>query len=192
MKFQKRQTKATPGDYSLSIVSLAEARLYLLATTGVTDQDSIITSLINAAVQEIEAGLDFAIDTSGLVTQYYDSFPDDGILPIWHRFVKSTDLVVQYWNDTTWATVAASNYRLDLAGTPPCVFLTSTGEWPDDVTADMNGVRVSFKVDTDHSFFDSLKAAVMTWVAARYENRENSNGIPEAVKAFIDRYKVHS
>lgn len=192
MKFQKRQTKASPGDYNLTILSLAEARQYLLATTGVTDQDSIITSLIHASVQEIEAGLDFAIDTSGLITQYYDAFPSDGCLPIWHRYVKSTDLVVEYWNDTAWTTVSSSNYRLDLASVPPKVFLTAEGEWPDDVTADLNGVRVSFKIDTDHSFFDSLKAACMTWVAARYENRENSNGLPAAVQMFIDRYKLHS
>lgn len=157
-----------------------------------TDQDSIITSLINAAVQEIEAGLDFAIDTSGLITQYYDYFPSDGILPIWHRYIKTTDLVVQYWDDTTWQTVTASNYRIDLASAYPRVFLTSSGEWPSDVSDDMNSVRVSFKVDTDHSFFDSLKAACMTWVAARFENRENTNGLPDAVQAFIDRYKMHS
>lgn len=192
MQFKKRQIKASPGDYSLTILPLSRARLYLLATTGVTDQDDVITDLINAAVQEIEAGLDFAIDTSGLIYQYYDSFPDDGCLYIWHRFVKSTNLVVEYWDDTTWSTVSSSNYRLDLASVPPKVFLTSTGEWPDDVSDDINSVRVGFKIDTDHSFFDSLKAVVMTWVAARYENRENSDGLPDAVQAFIDRYKLHS
>lgn len=157
-----------------------------------TDQDDVITDLINAAVQEIEAGLDFAIDTTGLIYQYYDSFPSDGCLYIWHRYVKETDLVVEYWNDTAWTAVSSTNYRLDLASVPPKAFLTSTGEWPDDVSDDINAVRIGFKVDTDVSFFDSLKAACMTWVAARYENRENSDGLPDAVQAFIDRYKLHS
>lgn len=155
-----------------------------------TDQDDVITDLINAAVQEIEAGLDFAIDTSGLIYQYYDRF--DSELFIWHRYVKSTDLVVEYWNDTTWTAVSSTNYRLDLASVPPKVFLTSTGEWPSNVSDDINAVRIGFKIDTDVSFFDSLKAACMTWVAARYENRENSDGLPDAVQAFIDRYKLHS
>lgn len=160
-----------------------------MATTGVTDQDAVITSLINAAVQEIEAGLGFAIDTSGLITQYYDYF--DTELPIWHRYIKTTDLVVQYWDGDSWETVTASNYRIDLASTPPRVFLTTNGEWPTPA-AELNSVRVSFKIDTDHSFFDSLKAVCMTWVAARYENRENTNGLPAAVQAFIDRYRMYS
>lgn len=193
MKFQKRQTKATPGDYSLTILPLARARMYLLQTSGVTDQDDVITDLINAAVQFIEAGLDFSIDTSGLITQYYDEFPDDGELPIWHRYIKSTDLVVEYWNDSAWTTFSSSNYRIDLSSAPPRVFLKSTGSWPSDVSDDdLNVVRVSFKMDETHSFLDDIKAAAMTFVAARFGNRENSEEIPDGVMAVINRHKIHS
>lgn len=192
LKFQKRQSKASPGDYSLTILPLSRARLYLLATSGVTDQDDVITDLINAAVQFIEAGLDFSIDTSGLITQYYDYFPSDGELPIWHRYITTTDLVVQYWDDTTWQTFSSANYRIDTWSAPPKVFLKSDAEWPTDVSDDINSVRVSFKMDTSHSFLDDVKAAAMAFVAHRYENRENTNSIPDAVMAVINRHKIHS
>lgn len=195
MKFQKRQTKATPGDYALTILPLATAKTYLLEGSG-TDQDAIITALIKGGVQFCEAGLDFAIDTSGLIYQYYDGFPDDRELPIWHRYIKATDLVIEYWNDTTWVAVTASLYRTDMFSVPPKVFLKSTSDWPSDISNDgLNTVRIGFKIDTAHSFYDELRSAVMSWVAARYESREgdwNSGVMINNVHRFIDRHKLHS
>ena len=101
-----------------------------------------------------------------------------------------TDLVVEYWDDSTWQTFASSNYRLDLASVPPKVFLANDADWPTDVSDDMNSVRIGFKVDVAHSFFDAAKAAMMAYVASRYENPENSNGIPDEVTAFINRHKL--
>jgi hypothetical protein len=191
MKFQKRQTKVTPGDYTVTILPLATAKTYLFEGAG-TDQDAIITALIRGAVQTLEAGLDFIIDTSGLIDQYYDGFPTDGMIPIWHRYIKTTDLVVEYWNDTTWTAVSSSNYRIDISSNPPKVFLKSTGEWPSDISDDgLNTVRIGFKVDHSLSFIDELRGAAMALVAARYENRE-AGDIPITVQAFIDRHKLHS
>ena len=191
MKLTKRQSKATPGDYSLTILPLARAKLALRVATSNTSMDDVITDLINAGVQFIESGLDYSIDTSGLITQYYDGF-EETYLPIWHRHIVTTDLVVEYWNDSTWATVTASNYRLDLTSTPPKVFLTSTGEWPDDISDDLNSVRVSFKMDTTHSFLDDIKAAVMTYVAWKFENAEGSTEVPAGLMATINRHRMYS
>jgi hypothetical protein len=192
MKYQKRQTKASPGDYILTILPLATAKTYLLEGSG-TDQDAIITDLIEGAVQYIESGLDYIVDTSGLIYQYYDAFPTDGILPIWHRYIKETDLVVQYWSGSAWTSFASTNYRIDTAATPPRVFLKSTASWPDLTDPDSyNMVRVGFKWDVAHSFIHELRAATMAYVAWRYENREGSSGIPQVLTAFIDRHKLHS
>lgn len=189
MKYQKRQVKTAPGDYTLTLLTLARAREYLLATSGVTDQDNVITDLIHGAIQHIEAGLDYPIDTNSLIYQYYDHFPDDGILPIWHRYITTTSLVVEYWRGATWSAVDSSNYRIDISSAPPRVFLTSTGEWPDDVSDDMNSVRVGFKMDTAHNFLDDIKVAAMSLIAAKYENREEGT-IPASVDRVINRHKL--
>lgn len=191
MKYQKRQSKATPGDYSLTILPLATAKTYLLLGSS-TAQDTIITDLINAGVQHLEAGLDFSIDTSGLIYQYYDAFPADGELPIWHRYITATDLVVEYWNGSAWTAFASTNYRIDVSSAPPRVFLKANTDWPTLTDADsFNMVRIGFKMDTAHSFLDEAKAAVYAFVAARYENRENTTDIPSGVTAFINRHKMH-
>lgn len=84
--------------------------------------DDVITDLINAGVQFIESGLDYSIDTSGLITQYYDSF-EETYLQIWHRYIVETDLVVEYYNTSgVWTAVDSANYRIDTTSTPPKVF----------------------------------------------------------------------
>jgi hypothetical protein len=136
--------------------------------------------------------LNFIVDTDDPIYQYYDAF--DGVeLPIWHKFIKdsSSDVVVQYWDGTTWQTFSNSNYRIDAASNPPRILLKDGSDWPDDVSTDLNSVRVSFKVDTSVSFFKDLKASVMTLVAARYENRENME-VPQSVRGFIDLHRMPS
>jgi len=191
MRIQKRQVKTAPGDYEL--VSLVTMKAYLFETS--TDQDAIITALITAAIQSIESGLDYSIDTSSLIYQYYDRFPEDGELPIWHPHIKTTDLVVEYWNDTAWDVVKDSDYRIDIATALPRVFLKSTSSWPTDISDDINSVRIGFKMDLTDSFLDDIKAAVMTWVAARYEGKEgewNSSVMIGSVDRVIERHKLHS
>lgn len=192
MKFQKRQTKASPGDYSLTILSRATAKTYLHLGAG-TAQDAIIDSLIYAGVQHVEAGLDFSIDTSGLIYQYYDAFPSEGYLPIWHRYIKADDLVVEYWSGSAWTVFASTNYRVDTSSTPPKVFLKANKSWPDLSDPDSyNMVRIGFKMDLTHSFLDDLTSAVYAYVAWKYENREGSTNVPSGITAFIDRHKLHS
>lgn len=154
--------------------------------------DEVITDLINAGVQFIESGLDYSIDTSGLITQYYDSF-EETYLQIWHRYIVETDLVVEYYNTSgVWAAVSSTNYRIDTTSTPPKVFLKSSGEWPSDISDDMNSVRVKFKMDTTHSFLDDIKAAVMTYVGWKFENAEGSMDIPAGLLATINRHRMYS
>lgn len=189
MRLQKRQTKATPGDYSLTILPLTRAKLYLRESNS--DQDNVITDLINAGVQHIEAGLDFSIDTSGLIYQYYDVF--ESTTYIWHRYITATDLVVEYWDGSDWQTVNASNYRVSVSSTPPCVFLTSTGEWPTTTSEDSTDVlRIGFKMDTSHSFLDDIKAAVMAFVAWKYENPEGITDMPSGIAETIKRHRLYS
>jgi hypothetical protein len=187
LRIQKRQIKATPGDYSLTILPLASAKLNLLIDTAVTDQDAVVTQHIKSAVQHIEAGLDFSIDTSGLIHQYYDGFST--YLPIWHRYIKTTDLVVEYWDGSAWAVASSSLYRIDISNIPPRVTLKDDQDWPTPEESD-NNVRVGFKMDTSHSFLEDVRGGVIAWVADRYWNREGN--VNKNVQAVIDRHKLHS
>jgi hypothetical protein len=193
MRIQKRQFKSAPGDYMLTILPLATAKSYLFIDTAVTDQDAIITALIKGGIEYIENGLDYPIDTSSIIYQYYDAFPSEGYLPIWHRYIKTTDLVVEYWDGSAWAVFASTNYRVSIETVPPKVFLKANKSWPDLTDPDsMNMVRIGFKVDTAHSFFYGLTRAAFEWVASRYENKEGTTMIPSSVTAFIEQHKLHS
>ena len=163
--------------------------------TGVTTQDDIITDLIYSSVAYLEQSLDFIVDTNSSCYQFYDDFGTCGYLPVWHRYITTTanDVVVSYWDGSTWQVFAAASYRIDNASVPNRIILKEDYDWPDLTSDDLNRVRVTFKVDTGVSFFRSLKAAVMTLVAAQYENREgewNSSIMVSSVKRFIDTYRL--
>lgn len=189
-KLQKRQIKSNPGNYVDSILTLERAKLYLRESNS--DQDDVITDLIYAGVAYMEAALDFAVDTMSLIYQYYDEFPSDGTLLIWHRFITDSNLVVEYWNGSAFTAIDSTNYRVDLSSVPPRVFLTSVGEWPDGSDDGKNVLRVGFKVDTTHSFYRDLRAAVMEYVAAKYENAEGTTELPSKIQSFIEINRMRS
>lgn len=184
MRFQKRQKKTAPGSYQ--VLSLTRAKAYLYVST--TDQDEVIQDLIDGAVAYLEAALDYAIDTDEPVYQYMDTWPNDDYIPIWHRYVTD-DVAVHYWDGDSWEAVNTSLYRFDSAGAFPRVILRDGYDWPAAIAADLNSVRVTFTPDTTVSFYNELRSAVMTLVAARYENREMSEIAP-TVEAFMRKYKM--
>lgn len=189
-KLQKRQVKTSPANYNETILNLERAKLYLRESNS--DQDDVIQDLINAGIQFMESGLDFSIDTSSLIYQYYDEFPSDGVLFIWHRFILTNDLVVQYWDGANFTAVDAENYRIDDSSVPARVFLTSEGEWPSGSDDLGNKLRVGFKVNVSHPFYSDLKAAVFAYVAWKYENPEGMTDIPSGITLFLDRYRMRS
>jgi len=182
----KRQVKQSPG--GREIVPLQEAKLYLRETNS--DQDDNIQLLINAAVQFMESQLDYAIDSEGLIYQYSDQFESNEI-KIWHRYIMEEGFVVEYWNGEEWVAVEDTVYRISISDMPPKAFLRSGQVWPTP-SLDMESVRVGFKVDTDHSFIDDIKGAVLSLVAHQYENAEGTTDVPPRVMAVINRHKLHS
>lgn len=185
MRYQKRQTKTVAGDYE--ILSLTRAKLYLYITG--TAQDDVITDLINGAVAYLEQSLDFIVDTDSDCYQFYDAFPAESYLPIWHRFITDDGCHVHYWNGSAWTEFSTAYYRVDNASVPCKIILKDGYSWPTLTVSDLNAVRVTFVPDTSVSFYNDLKAAIMTLVAARYENREAAE-VPQIVKAFIDRHRI--
>lgn len=187
MRIQKRQQKTDPAN--LEIVNLAQAKLNLREVNS--DQDDNIQLAINQAVQFIEAGLDFAIDTDDTIYQFYDGFGSE--LNIWHRYISGADddIVVEYWDGSTWNEVNQTVYRLNSASVPPCIFLRSGQTWPTDVSLDpQDVVRVGFKIDTTHSFYDDIRGAILDYVASKYENAEGTTDVPARVMAVIMKHRL--
>lgn len=185
-RIEKRQVKTQPG--SLQLVTLTDMKGYLLESGS--DRDDDITALIQYAQSYLEAELEYAIDTDELIYQYYDGFRS--YLPIWHRYVISSGLVVEHLVDGTWTAVNSSNYRLDASYVPPRVMLKTNGEWPDNTDSEWSNVRVGFKVDTSHPAWNAFKQAVKEIVARTYESPEGTTvSMGNSVQRVIDIYKMH-
>lgn len=191
IKIQKRQSKASAGD--LEIVSLTDMKAYLLEYND--DRDDTITALIESCTADLEAELDFAIDTSGFITQYYDGF--DIKIPIWHRYIKSdtADIVVEYLNDShAWTPVVNTTYRLDPTSALPTVILKTGNTWPTPV-AEPSCVRVQFKANTDHKAWASFRKVIQEMVAEAYENPEGSwrsSTMESAVRRVVHIYRMRA
>ncbi len=186
-RIQQRQQKTEPAN--LEIVSLVQAKLYLRETRD--DQDDNISLLIAAAVQFMEAGLDYFIDTDETIYQYCDNFYPE--LYIWHRHISATDedTTVEYWDGSSWIEVSPEVYRLSSSLTPPTIFLRNGQAWPTPA-AEKENVRIGFKLDTTHSFLDDIRGAILTLVASNYENAEGIIDVPKRVTWVIDVHRMHS
>jgi hypothetical protein len=187
-RIEKRQVKTNPG--SLQLVTLTDMKRYLLESGS--DRDDDITALIQYAQGYLEAELEYAIDTDELIYQYHDRW--DWWMPIWHRYVIGTDLVVEHLVDGVWTAVSSSLYRLDPSCVPPRVILRDGAEWPDNTDEELASIRIGFKVDTGHPAWNSFKQAVREIVARTYESPEGfsqSASMGNSVQRIIDIYKIH-
>lgn len=188
-RIEKRQVKTQPG--SLQLVTLTDMKGYLLESGS--DRDDDILGLIQYAQAYLEAELEYAIDTDELIYQYYDGFRS--WLPIWHRFVIPTGIVVEHLVNGQWTAVNASEYRLDASHVPPRIILTKDGEWPDTTDSEWANVRVGFKVDTSNPAWNAFKQAVKEIVARTYESpegtTENTAVTATSVRRIIEIYKMH-
>ena len=191
MRLQKRQTRASDGVAAL--VSTADMKLYLLEYND--DRDAVITALIASCTADLQNELGFYIDTTGVITQYYDEFASR--MYIFHRFIDSdtADLSIQYLNDSSvWTTIATTVYRIDPASNPPSVILKADQEWPTPID-EPSCIRINFKIDTTHPAMNSFKQAIKEMVAEAYENPEgswHSAGMESAVRRVVALYRMRS
>lgn len=188
-RIEKRQVKTNPG--SLQLVTLTDMKRYLLESGS--DRDDDITALIQYAQGYLEAELEYAIDTDELIYQYYDKW--DWWMPIWHRYVISSGLVVEHLVGGEWTAVSSSLYRLDASYVPPRIILKDGSEWPDNTDSELACIRIGFKVDTGHPAWNSFKQAVREIVAKTYESPEGTTEktavMASSVRRIIDIYKIH-
>ena len=168
-------------------------KLHLLEYNS--DRDSVITALIASCTSDLQNELGYYIDTTGIITQYYDAFCLR--MPIFHRFIKSdtADLSIQYLNDShVWTTIATTVYRIDPSSNPPSVILKSDQEWPTPVD-EPSCIRINFKLDTSSPAMNSFKQVIKEMVAEAYENPEgswHSSVMESAARRVISLYRMRS
>jgi len=173
-------------------VTLTEAKAHL--RVDVTDDDTLISSLITSARQYIERAIRRA-----LITQTWrasiDEFPATGEIILPKPPLQSVTSI-QYTdiNDST-STVSSSTYTVDTDSEPGRIVLKYGQTWPSSSLAVTNPIQITFvagyglAADVPAHF----KQVILLLVGHWYENREAiavTGAIPKemplAVKSLID------
>lgn len=188
-RLHKRQSRVV-GD-ATALVTLSDMKDAMLEYNN--DRDDTITALIASCTADLQTALGFYIDTTGLITQYYDRF--DSRMYIFHPFVKEADLAVEYLNDSyEWTAVSSSVYRKALESMPPMIILKSDQTWPTPVDEPIS-VRIKFKADTSNVAWNSFKQCIMEMVAEAYENPEgswHSASMESRMTRVVETYRLRS
>lgn len=173
-------------------VSLADAKLHL--RVDVSDDDSLITSMITSATEMAETATGRAImpQTWELTL---DAFPD--ALEI-TRVPAVSVTTLKYWDATgTQQTLSNAFYTLDNADEfgPAYVVPVYNGSWP-DTRDQINAVALRYLAGYADaaSVPESIKSWIKLMVGAMYENRESEGAMQTHKLGFadrlLDRYKV--
>jgi len=188
-------------------VAIAAERLHLrLTATGspaTHTDDALVTNLIQAAREKIEADTGRALITQ-TIKQYLDYWPCDGIIYLMRNPVQLTSpetVVITYKDaDGDAQTWAAANYIVDYKSVPARITLEYGKSFP-DTRGLTNDITIQFPAGYGAAATvpESLVAALNLLVGTWYENRESIAGgfgstdlkvVPMAYDALINPYKV--
>lgn len=175
-----------------SPVNLDEAKAHLRITQA--DEDSLIQTYIDAAVEAVEASTRRQLVTASF--QYLiDSFPDEIKLPC--PPLASVESITYVDADGDSQTLASSLYQIDSASQPAIIKPAYNKSWP--TTRDQfNAVEVLFDAGygAAEDVPDSLKLCIKVLVGHYYENREMAapvalQEIPYSVQSILARYRIN-
>jgi uncharacterized phiE125 gp8 family phage protein len=147
-------------------VSLAEAKLHM--RVEVTEDDALIAGLITAAREHLEST---SRPQLAMLTQTWryvaDAWPTGDTLELRPWPLQSVTSI-KYTSDAgVEATLASSNYVVDIYSEPGRVRLKSTATWPSTTLAALNGLVVEFVAgygDTPGDLPQRLRQAVLLLV----------------------------
>lgn len=173
-------------------VTLAEAKAHLRVTDA--GEDSLISSLIKAAREEVEQSTGLA-----LIAQdwrlYLDNWPPSGLVRLRRAPVQSVIQVTVYDNLGNPQTVVPPAGNLDRVNQPARFVM------PDGLKAPgraMNGIEIDFRAGygvTGVDVPDGLKRAILLLVAFWFEHRGAQNAAgpdalwPEGFERIIARHR---
>jgi len=192
-----RATIVTPP--ALEPVTIGEAKAHLRLDSAVGPEDDLVSRLISAAREHVEA-----VTRRALITQTWDVFSEDWpcgeVLEIPKAPLQSVTSVTYTDYLGAVATFAATEYGVDTAGAPGRVVLGYGKYWPTTVTLrEYSPIAVRFVAGygaTTASVPQPIRHAVLLLVSHWFENREpNVIGasvapLPLAVDALLAPYRV--
>lgn len=153
-------------------VTLTEAKAHL--RVDFTNDDTLITTLINVAAEYAENRLGRA-----LITQtwdlYLDEFPSKTIIEIPFSPLQSITFVKYYDKDNVLQTWATSNYDVDTISEPARVIQSNTGNSFPSTYNRPNAVNVRFIAGygaTSVNVPEIIRAGIKLLISHFYENRE--------------------
>ncbi len=196
--------------YSVEVVSappaepltLTETKLHL--KVDVTDDDTLITALIQAAREWVESYCRRSLVQRTLELRL-DGWPVEIRLP--RAPVASLSSVTYTDGNGNTATLAADQYQVDLYGTPPRIVRKPGVVWPVLQFGVINGVQVTYvagyapggasPTDYAENVPAAIKAALKLLIGHWYENRQavsmqnvQPTEIPLAVRAILAPFEI--
>jgi len=153
-------------------VTLDTAKNHLKVEDAITEDDTLITTLINAAIDKVEAaGVALITQTWDLVM---DQWPGD---EIWIPRAPLQSVAGIYYTPDggAEAELDAANYFVDTISEPGRVVLQRSGSWPSTTLQRANGIRVRFVAgfgDDPADVPSRYTQAILLMVGHWYENRE--------------------
>ena len=168
-------------------VTLAEMKIHLHMDADVTAEDDLVTGLIKAAREYVEAVTGRALGTQEWYA-YLDSFPAENYIKLPFGSLQSVSSV-KYRDQTGVETTLQANthYLVDASSEIGRIVLPYSGSWPSFTAYTVNPITIEYVCGYDATedtgaVPESLKAAIKLYVADMYENRESQiavNGISQ-------------
>ena len=169
-------------------ISLEEARDHLDITSGDTNDDAYIQTLIEAAQKKIEEDYDLSL-TARTYDLYLDDFPN--IIAIWMYPIASVDSVKYTDDDGNSQTVTSTNYTTDLTQKPARIGPVSSYTWPtprDSIAAVQ--VRFTTGFSSPDTIPSDIKQAMLLIIGDWFDNREDKGRRFNRVSEMIlSKYK---
>lgn len=152
-------------------VSLVEAKAHL--RVDASDEDTLITALIEAATAHVERVFGLALITQGW-TIVRDAWPESWLLELPLSPIQTVTTVTSFDTAGTGSVFDATHYFADTASRPPRLVLHGSAPWPKPGRC-ANGIEIAVTAgfgDLGSDVPQPVRQALLLLIAHWYERRE--------------------
>lgn len=178
-------------------LTLDEVKSYLRLPTSETDEDALLTRMINAAVSCFESYTHRVLFRKTFKT-YRDSFETLQFVLKKSDYVSLTSF--QYLKNSILTDVPADMYQIVDTQPYARIVLRDQQFWPADVDVQKESIEITFVAglaDELGAYPDEIAIALLQLVAFLYENRgdccvslDNVSKLPQGAVGVFNKYKI--